>query len=291
MVHTATMARSHARLARDERQSVNTHFQNTAAYWKQVYEGHGLSAIIYQQRRDKVLQMVDRLALHADSQALEVGCGAGVTSVALAQCGFHVEAVDSVAAMIDLTRQAADHAGVSARVKPSICDVNALAFPDNAFDLLLAIGVIPWVQSPETVLRQMARVVKPGGYLIVSSENLWQLHHVLDPLLNPLLAGLRPRVGDLLRRLRLRKPLAAPRHHSCSNRAFDRMLAALNLEKLESLTVGFGPFSLAFCKVLPESTGVALHRKLQALADADFPVLRSAGSNYIVLARKPLPAA
>ena len=35
MVHTATMARSHAKPARDERQSVNTHFQATAAYWKQ----------------------------------------------------------------------------------------------------------------------------------------------------------------------------------------------------------------------------------------------------------------
>lgn len=286
MVHTATMARSHAKPARDERQSVNTHFQTTAAYWKQVYEGHGLSATIYQQRRDKVLQMVDRLALPPDSQALEVGCGAGVTSVALAQRGFHVEAVDSVAAMIDLTRLAAHHAGVGARVKPGICDVNTLSFPDNAFDLLLAIGVIPWVQSPETVLEQMARVVKPGGYLIVSSENVWQLHHVLDPLLNPLLAGLRPRVGDFLRRLGLRGPLAAPRHRPCSNRAFDRMLAALNLQKLDGLTVGFGPFSLAFCKVLPESTGVAVHRKLQSWADRRLPVLRSAGSNYIVLARK-----
>lgn len=290
MVHTAAMVRSDAGLPLADRQSVNAHFQTTAAYWRQVYEGHGLEATIYQQRRDAVLRMVDQLVLPAGSQALELGCGAGVTSVALAERGYNVEAVDSVAAMIDLTREAAARAGVSPRVSPGLCDVNALAFASAAFDLVLAIGVIPWVQSPEAVLREMVRVVRPGGYLILSSENLWQLHHVLDPMLNPLLAGLRPRVGDLLRRMGLRKALTAPRHRACSNRRFDRMLASVGLEKLHGSTVGFGPFSLAFHTVLPESLGVTIHRRLQVLADRNFPVLRSTGSNYIVLARKPANA-
>ena len=271
---------------KEEQKRVEAHFQETASYWKEIYQGGDVSATIYQQRRDAVLALVDKLELATESHILEVGCGAGVTSVALARRGYHVQAVDSVTAMIDLTRQAVSDAGVSQRVTPSVCDVNSLAFADHVFDLVLAIGVIPWVQSPEQVLQEMGRVVRPGGYLIVSSENLWQLHHVLDPLLNPLLVQLRPRVGDLLRGIGLRKPLASPRHHACSNQKFDQQLASLNLEKLESMTLGFGPFTLFFQHVLPESLGVKFHRALQRLADRKVPLLRSGGSNYIVLARK-----
>jgi ubiquinone/menaquinone biosynthesis C-methylase UbiE len=271
---------------KEEQKRVEAHFQETASYWKEIYQGGDVSATIYQQRRDAVLALVDKLGLAAQSDILEVGCGAGVTSVALARRGYQVQAVDSVTAMIDLTCQAVSDAGLGERVTPSVCDVNSLAFADDAFDLVLAIGVIPWVQSPEQVLQQMTRVVRPGGYLIVSSENLWQLHHVLDPLLNPLLVQLRPRVGDLLRNIGLRKPLASPRHHACSNQEFDQQLASLQMEKLESMTLGFGPFTLFFQRVLPESVGVKFHRVLQRLADRGVPVLRSGGSNYIVLARK-----
>ena len=285
---TATMrARSSTALPmKEEQKRVEAHFQETAAYWKEIYRGGDVSATIYQQRRDAVMSLVDRLGLAAKSQVLEVGCGAGVTSVALARRGYHVQAVDSVTAMIDLTRQTVSDAGVEERVVPSVCDVNSLTFADDAFDLVLAIGVIPWVQSPEQVLQQMTRVIRPGGYLIVSSENLWQLHHVLDPLLNPLLVQLRPRVGDWLRRIGLRQPLASPRHHACSNQEFDQQLASLKMEKIESLTLGFGPFTLFFQHVLPEPLGVKLHRALQRLADRQVPVLRSGGCNYIVLARK-----
>lgn len=281
-------ARSRSELfVKDDQKRVDAHFQTTAAYWKHVYEGHDVEATIYQQRRDAVLKLVDKLALPHGSQVLEVGCGAGLTSVALACRGFQVEAVDSVPAMIGLTRQAVRESGLEQEVRAGVCDVNDLSFTDSAFDLVLAIGVIPWVQSPGPVLREMVRVVKPGGYLIVSSENLWQLPHLLDPLLMPLLAGVRPRIGDLLRKVGLRKPLAAPRHHACSNRAFDRALASFGMKKLEATTLGFGPFSFCFRRMVPEPWGVSIHRGLQRLSDRRFPLLRSTGSNYIVVTRKP----
>src|SRR2546429_4178898 len=56
------------------------------------------------------LGLVDELALPSGSHILEIGCGAGLTTIALAQRGFTVQAVDTVDRMVALTRQAATEA-------------------------------------------------------------------------------------------------------------------------------------------------------------------------------------
>src|SRR5437773_1141181 len=65
-----------------------------------------------------------------------------------------------------------------------------------------------------------------------------------------------------------------------------RLGVAAGLEKIAGRTVGFGPFSVLGWKVLSDSSGVRVHRRLQQLADRGVPILRSMGTQYIVLARK-----
>jgi ubiquinone/menaquinone biosynthesis C-methylase UbiE len=103
--------------------------------------------------------MVDSLALPPGSRVLEVGCGAGVTTVALAQRRYVVAALDSVDAMIHLTRQLAVERGVEHRLRASRGDAHRLPFADRSFPLLLAIGVTPWVHSLGQFLREMVRVL------------------------------------------------------------------------------------------------------------------------------------
>jgi hypothetical protein len=74
--------------------------------------------------------------------------------------------------------------------------------------------------------------------------------------------------------------------HACSPRHFDQLLRAAGLAKLQSFTLGFGPFSLLSREVVPEPLGLKLHSKLQSLADSGFPLIRACGTQYIVLARK-----
>ncbi len=265
---------------------VEAHFRASAAYWKEIYQLEGLDATIYRQRKAVVLRLVDKLGLSPDSRILEVGCGAGLTAVALAQRGYVVEAVDTVNAMIDLTRQHAVEAGVGHRVRTSLGDVHHLAFPDCLFSLVLAMGVAPWLHLLNQATQEMARVLKPGGCLILTTDNRWCLNHVLDPRCFPALAPARWKVRDVLERLGLCKPAPRPRPHMYSIRQFDALLSMVGLHKLEGMTLGFGPFSFLNCKLLPDSVGVKLHHKLQSFADGGFPLIRSAGAEYIVLAKK-----
>jgi hypothetical protein len=64
------------------------------------------------------------------------------------------------------------------------------------------------------------------------------------------------------------------------------LLDAEGLEKLDGVTLGFGPFTLFGQRLLPHSLGVKVHRSLQDLADRAVPFICSRGAEYVVRARK-----
>ena len=269
----------------EEQKRTDAHFESASAYWKEIYEFGDVDATIYRDRREAVLALVQKLALPTDSPILEIGCGSGLTSVALAQSGYTVQSTDSVDAMIKLARQHADDAGVGDRVITSIRDVHDLKFADNSFSLIVKMGVAPWLHSLDKAVREVTRVLRPGGYLITTADNYWRLNYWLDPRYFPPLGPVRKGVRGVLERLALCKPSgAAAGLHSIGE--FDASLITAGLEKIEGRTVGFGPFSFLGRKMLPDSSGNKLHRWLQGKADRGVPVLRSAGTHYIVLARK-----
>jgi SAM-dependent methyltransferase len=269
----------------DQQKRTDAHFEAASAYWKDIYGFGDVDAAIYRERRSVVLALVRKLALSTEWPILEIGCGSGLTSVALAHDGYTVQATDSVDAMLKLTRQHAEEASVIDRIFTSIRDVHNLDFPDNTFSLVVKIGVAPWLHSLDKAVHEVARVLRPGGYLITTADNWWRLNYWLDPRYFPPLGPFRKGFRGVLERLALRKPSgASARLHSI--REFDASLAAAGLEKIDGKTVGFGPFSFLGKKMLPDSSGVRVHHWLQNLADRGTPVVRSAGTHYIVLARK-----
>ena len=232
-----------------------------------------------------VLAMARQLSLPLGSPILEIGCGAGFTSVALAENGYTVHAVDSVDAMITRTRQHAEEAGVGHQVITSIRDVHDLGFPDETFSLILEVGVAPWVHSLDKAMREVARVLRPGGYLITTADNWWRLHFWLDPRYFPPLGPIRQGCRRLMESVGLVRP-KEPSARLHSIREFDGYIAAAGLEKVQGKTVGFGPFSFLGRPILPDSKGIRLHRWLQSRADRGVPGLRTTGAHYVVLARK-----
>jgi ubiquinone/menaquinone biosynthesis C-methylase UbiE len=265
---------------------VNSYFAAEADYWARLYEENGVKEAVHQERLRLVIDIVDDLPLPYGAPVIDVGCGAGFAAAAMAERGYKVHAVDAVPAMLEATRARLAGAGLRERATIEEADASALPFPDGAFRLLLAIGVLPWLAEVETPTREMLRVLAPGGWLIATVDNRWGLRQLVEPLENPLLALPRKMAGRLLRR----QPSGVPRVRSyqMSITAFDRLLARAGAEKQLGRTIGFGPLTLFGRHLLPRPTGLLLHRRLQDLAARGAPVLRSAGSQYVVLARKSL---
>ncbi|HET8852310.1 MAG TPA: methyltransferase domain-containing protein [Ktedonobacteraceae bacterium] len=279
--------------AQPQQEQVNAYFQSRSAYWTDVYTGSGgsdVDAEIYRERHARVLAWIDSLALPPGSRVLEIGCGAGFMSIALAQRGLRVHAIDAVEAMVEQARRHAAEAGITDRLCLEVGDIYALGFENESFDLVIAIGVIPWLERAELAIQEMARVTRPGGHIILTADNRQRLNNLLDPLRNPTLTPLKQGVKHALERLGLRRRLPdqteAPfyTYHDC--RFIDMALAQAALVKTRGMTLGFGPFSLLRRKVVPEPFATTLYHRLQRLADRGVPGFRSTGVHYLVLASK-----
>jgi ubiquinone/menaquinone biosynthesis C-methylase UbiE len=276
-----------ARVPLGQQKLVDAYFQSTVPEWAAIYQRkENLYARIYQQRRTVALSLVDRMALPQGADISEIGCGPGLSTVALAQRGYLVHAIDTVSAMTEATRKRARRVGLQHRVMTSMSDVRNLAFPDNSFQLVLMIGVTEWLDSLGQPLKEIARVIAPGGLLIVSSDNTRALHQLVDPILNPALAPLKKARRVIRRALGLLK--LGPREYAYSIRQFNSLLAAAGFEIMEGVTVGFGPFSFFGRKLFSETTGLRINQKFQHWANAGVPVVRTMGRVYIVAAAKPI---
>lgn len=258
-------------------------FGETARYWRDVYDQEGLQGLVYRQRMQTVLGWIDALSLPPGAPVLEVGCGAGHTAVALASRGFAVECSDSSREMVDLTSQRIAEAGLSDAMTASVADVHALPHPTGSFALVVAVGVLPWLHSPERGIEELARVLRSGGHAVVTADNRMRLNMAVDPSENPLLAPLKVPWHALKRRGGWRPPNRNPRLHSPST--VDRMLIAAGLEPERRKTLGFGPFTVLRRPILGDRLGLRLHRWLQGLADRGMPGLRRTGWHYVVSAR------
>jgi ubiquinone/menaquinone biosynthesis C-methylase UbiE len=272
--------------ARKQQERVSARFEAESVYWRDRYGRDDVDSIVHQYRQLLALRWIDDLELALGSRVLEVGCGTGAAAVALARMGFEVEATDIVSSMLDLAREESIAAGVRPKTRFVRADAHALSFSDASFDLVIALGVLPWLHSPVAASREMVRVLRPGGYLVLNAGNRQRLTWLLDPRHSPWAAPLRRAKAR-----RRRKPALAPDQPRLPNvyrpRELDRLVADLGLERVRGATFGFGPFTFRGRTVLPSPLGLFLNRQLQRLADRGLRGLTSTGSQYVVIARKP----
>ena len=279
---------SHTLTFSTQQPKVDHYFESIAHEWKQLYRDRGLKSEIFSYRQAVALNWIAESVSLRNADVLDVGCGAGPATVALAQRGARVKAIDTVTRMVSLTQQSASEAGVSDLVEASIGDIHRLNFRENSFDAVVAIGVIYWLHSPTQALNEVFRVLKPGGYLVVSADNAKRLTYAADPAHLPSILGLRRRAARLLRSLGLRKAASSIPVNRYSIEEFDQLIAAMGFRKMKQLTVGFGPFSFCECHFIPDLVGIKLHGFLQRLAQCGFASLAGRGNHYVVLAQKPL---
>ena len=279
---------------------VNSHFERASGFWSDVYQREDVIALICQRRRDIALGWIDELALPMRARVLEVGCGAGLMAGGLAKRGFDVDATDTVADMIELTRRHAAQANVSERVRTRLADVHALEFEDQTFDAAVVLGVLPWLHSPQIAMHELARVLRPGAHVVLSANNVDRLTYLIDPRYSRPLSPVRRAVKVLLGRMGLLRARSSATARSASRpgddsaavaraqtrREVGALLSAANLEMVKGVTLGFGPFTLFGHGFLPARVERRLHQWLQLCADAGLPGIRSAGGQYLVLARK-----
>jgi 2-polyprenyl-3-methyl-5-hydroxy-6-metoxy-1,4-benzoquinol methylase len=106
-------------------------------------------------------------------RVLDLGCGAGFGSVALAKSGAHVIAVDFSARRIDIARQLAEREEVKVEFRQA--GLSELIFiPADSIDIVVSAWAINFTPNWARVFRAVSRVLAPGGVFVFSIEHpIW----------------------------------------------------------------------------------------------------------------------
>jgi ArsR family transcriptional regulator len=106
----------------------------------------------------------------------DIGTGTGILAIELARLGLRVIAVDHSARMLEAARAKLDQAG-PVEVELRRGEAAALPLADGEVDAAFAHMVLHYLPSPAEALREMARVVRPGGIVVavdfVAHEHEW----------------------------------------------------------------------------------------------------------------------
>ena len=109
----------------------------------------------------------------AGKRVLDVGCGDGVLSVTLARQGAHVTGVDVDRSMLDAARDRARSAHADATYIEG--NARSLPFADDTFDVVVAVTVLCFVPDADSAVSEMARVLRPGGRLVIGELGRYSL--------------------------------------------------------------------------------------------------------------------
>jgi SAM-dependent methyltransferase len=129
----------------------------------------------YQGRRRVLERAIERLGLPEHARVLDAGCGSGRNMVELARYGV-VTGVELSDTSVALARER----GVGEVLEGSVMN---MPFDEGAFDLTVSLDVIEHLQDDVGALRELRRVTKPGGALLVTVpayQWLWSGHDVVN---------------------------------------------------------------------------------------------------------------
>lgn len=247
--------------------------------WERLYSGKvdRLSYnFVIRQRIVKEL-----LEPYVSGKALDVGCGSGDLVMFYARKGIVYTGVDLSSSMIKRANSNYEDLVRKGKATFQVADCEHLPFGKGEFDVLSAVALIEYLPDPSKALCEMARVVKTGGYILITVPNKRCINTRIRGFFKPITGIFFP----LYIKLR-RASLAAMKdvkHYNYTQKEIDQLMEKMCLSKIGCRYANFHiiphPLDHLMPKIYMRISEAIVRRKLDK-------VFKDWASNYIAIYKK-----
>jgi len=223
--------------------------------------------------------VVKALGIATPLRALDLGCGDGTTAVPLARLGADVVGIDIAKNLVDAGNKRAAEAGLRQLTfqQGDACDLQGV--DDHSFDLTLSVFGAMFAPRPFDVAREMVRVTKPGGRIVMGNwipndptsfvSQLLKISASFMPpppegFVSPMTWGVESHIVERFGQAGVPKEKISLEKDTFSFRSVEKRPA----DVIESFRRFYGPTMNAFEAAQKSGTVEALHGQLLELANA-----------------------
>ena len=150
--------------------------------WESHYSEDNYNGNRLRSREKKVIEYLDGLNLPKNSKILELGYGAGMTSAKIYGRGYNLIGIDFSNKLRELAIKNCEKVKNDAGFDFQIGNAENLDFQDNSFDCVVGLGFLQYLNDPMSCLRESHRVLKAGGYFMITQRNMYGISSVDGPL-------------------------------------------------------------------------------------------------------------
>ena len=142
-----------------------------ATKWDQMYEDDAATVEeeFFRRRRDFTVEYVSQNFAES-AKILDLGCGAAPVTYEMLKRGYDIVGADYSFDMLSNAQRRLKAGGIS-RLPLVNSNGETLPFADAHFDCVVCLGVISYVEGYENIIKDIRRVLKPGGTAIISYRN------------------------------------------------------------------------------------------------------------------------
>jgi ubiquinone/menaquinone biosynthesis C-methylase UbiE len=140
-------------------------------YWNDLYRDVDNCRDFHFVQRLEIASKLITERFPREARVLDLGCGAGVLTERLVAEGHNVDAVDMSPDMVEFSKKRLAKYD-SSKYRLARAECQSLPFADATFDVVACIGVFGYMDDVDAAIREIKRVLRPGGTLILSIRNL-----------------------------------------------------------------------------------------------------------------------
>lgn len=157
--------------------AVQEHFQKMGedGSYAAFYGDRSVRTHDFLARRERVQEFLGQCTQPGQS-VLDIGCGTGPMVEFFGSRGLRYHGLDSAQSMLDSLWQQFRNAPYADKIQLKVGSCEQIPHPDGSFDILVAMGLLEYLDDLRPTLREIARVLKPEGVAVLTIPNYVSLN-------------------------------------------------------------------------------------------------------------------